>query len=109
MGLQLRYDFSPRVTGSVIIANLVNRCFGGSSEPWTKVYPPSSSACGYYSNRFFISNFYNGSSPNDVAANGVPLNPYFSAAFAPSYDGTDVASYNQPTPLQVYFQLQVKL
>ena len=109
MGLQMRYEFSPRVTGSVIVANLVNRCFGGSSEPWTKVYPPSSSACGYYSNRFFISNFYNGSSPNDVAANGVPLNPYFSAAFAPSYDGTDVASYNQPTPLQVYFQLQVKL
>jgi hypothetical protein len=109
MGLQMRYDFSPRVTGTVIIANLLNRCFGGSSEPWTKVYPPSSSACGYYTNRFYISNFYNGSSPNDVAANGVPLNPYFSAAFAPSYDGTDVASYNQPTPLQVYFQLQIKL
>ncbi len=107
MGLQLRYDFSPRVTGNVMIANLVNRCFGGSSEPWTKVYAPSSTVCGYSYNKFYISNYYNGSSPNDTAANGVPLNTYFSVPFAPAYG--DVNSYNLPLPLQVYFQLQVRL
>jgi hypothetical protein len=109
LGLQMRYDVSPRVTLNATVANLYQRCFGGSSTPWTSVYPPDHNACSYYRNRFFISNFYNGSSPNDTAANGVPLNPYFSAAFAPSYDGNDVASYNQVLPLQVYLDLQIKI
>jgi hypothetical protein len=109
LGLQMRYDISPRVTANLTVANLYQRCFGGSSEPWTKVYPPDHNACSYYRNRFYISNFYNGSSPNDLSANGVPLNKYFTAAFAPSYDGNDVASYNQVLPLQVYFDLQFKL
>ncbi len=107
MGLQMSYAFSPRVTGNVTIANLVNQCFGGSAEPWTAVYKPSSSNCGYGYNKFYISNYYNGASPNDVTANGVPLNTYFSVPFAPSY--ADVNSGNLPLPLQVYFQLQIKL
>jgi len=109
LGLQMRYDISPRITANVTVANLYQRCFGGSSEPWTSIYPPDHNACSYYRNRFYISNFYNGSSPNDTAANGVPLNQYFSAAFAPSFDGNDVASYNQVLPLQVYFDLQFKI
>jgi hypothetical protein len=109
LGLQMRYDISSKLTANVTIANLYQRCFAGSAEPWTALYPPDHNACAYYRNRFFISNFYNGSSPNDAAANGVPLNPYFSAAFAPSFDGNDVASYNQVLPLEVYFDLQIKL
>ena len=109
LGLQMRYDISPRITAQVTIANLYQRCFGGSSEPWTSIYPPDHNACSYYRNRFYISNFYNGSSPNDLAANGVPLNQYFAAAFAPSFDGNDVVSFNQVLPLQVYFDLQIKL
>jgi hypothetical protein len=109
LGLQLRYDISPRITAHMTFANLYQRCFGGSSEPWTQTYPPDHNACSYYRNRFYISNFFNGSSPNDTAANGVPLNQYFSAAFAPSFDGNDVATYNQVTPLQIYFDLQFKI
>ncbi|HLI97753.1 MAG TPA: TonB-dependent receptor, partial [Candidatus Baltobacteraceae bacterium] len=109
LGLQMRYDISPRITANVTVANLYQRCFGGSAEPWTAIYPPDHNACAYYGNRFFISNFYNGSSPNDTAANGVPLNPYFAAAFAPSYSGNDVNSYNQVLPLEVYVDLQIKL
>jgi len=109
LGLQIRYDISPRVTANLTVANLYQRCFGGSSEPWTKIYPPDHNACAYYRNRFYISNFYNGSSPNDTFANGVPLNPYFAAAFAPSFDGNDVASYNQVLPLELYFDLRIKL
>ncbi len=109
LGVQMRYDVSPRITLNATVANLYQRCFGGSSEPWTKIYPPDHNACAYYRNRFYISNFYNGSSPNDTSANGVPLNPYFAAAFAPSYDGNDVVSYNQVLPLQVYFDVQIKL
>ncbi len=109
LGLQMRYEISPRITANVTVANLYQRCFGGSAEPWTAIYPPDHNACAYYRNQFYISNFYNGSSPNDTAANGVPLNPYFGAAFAPSYDGNDVNSYNQVLPLEVYFDLQIKL
>jgi hypothetical protein len=107
LGLQLQYQVSPKITANISAVNLVNSCFGGSSEPWTKVYPPNGVVCGYGYNKFFISNFYNGSNPNDVAANGVPLNPYFSVPFAPAYG--DVNSFNLPTPLQLYFQLQFKM
>jgi hypothetical protein len=108
LGMQASYEFSPRVTGHVIVANLVNRCFGGSSEPWTAANPPSDTTCGYVSNTFYVGgNFYNGTGPNDIAANGVKENPYFSQSFVPSYG--DPFSSNYPLALNVYFSVQVKL
>ncbi|MEO6912734.1 MAG: TonB-dependent receptor, partial [Candidatus Baltobacteraceae bacterium] len=107
LGLQVSYDISPKVTANVTVANLVNRCFGGSSTPWSAMYAPSQTVCGYFTNSFYISNFYNGASPNDTGANGVALNPFFTQPFVPSYG--DANSFNTPLPLQVYFQLQVKL
>lgn len=107
MGLQMHYDFSPRVAGNVTVANLVNACFGGSDTPWSRQFAPSSTVCGYSPNLFYISNFYNGTSPNDTRANGVPLNPFFENAFVPSYG--DNNSFNYPLPINVYLQLQVKL
>jgi len=107
MGLQISYDISPKVTANLTVANLVNSCFGGSSTPWSKQYPPSNSICGYLSNTFYISNFFNGTSPNDVAANGVPLNPYFRQPFVPGYG--DASSFNLPLPLQLYFQVNAKI
>ncbi|MBC5802200.1 MAG: TonB-dependent receptor, partial [Candidatus Eremiobacteraeota bacterium] len=65
MGLQLAYDITPKVTANVTVANLVNRCFGGSSTPWSAAYPPSSSICGYGANIFYVNNFYNGASAHD--------------------------------------------
>jgi hypothetical protein len=106
-GLKLSYDVNPKVRASLTVANLVNRCFGGTRAPWTAAYPPSSTVCGYSSNIFYVNNFYNGSSPNDVAANGVPLNPYFAHSFTPAYGDTNSGNY--PNPLNVYVQLQVKL
>jgi hypothetical protein len=107
MGLQLHYDFSPRVAGNVTIANLVNECFGGSNTTWSRQYAPSSTVCGYSPNVFYDSNFYNGSGPNDKAANGVAFNPYFSQPFTPSYG--DNNSFNYPLPINLYFQLQLKI
>jgi Carboxypeptidase regulatory-like domain/TonB dependent receptor len=107
MGLSLHYDVSPRISANMIVANLFNACFGGSAEPWTAANPPSSIVCGYSPNAFYISNFYNGTSPNDRAANGVPLNPYFANSFIPSYG--DNNSFNYPLPLNVYITVQVKL
>ncbi len=108
LGLQLSYDISPRITAKVIVANLINRCFGGSSEPWTAAYAPSNTVCGYTSNLFYVGGgFYNGSGPTDTAANGVPLNPYFAHSFVPAYG--DVNAFNYPMPLNVYFSVQIKL
>jgi hypothetical protein len=107
MGLQVRYDLSPSVTVNVTVANLVNRCFGGSKEPWTAQFAPGRYTCGYYANPFYVSNFYNGTGPNDTVANGVPLNPFFKSLFAPAYGDTN--SYNYPLPLQFFVQLQFKI
>ncbi|MEO9264385.1 MAG: hypothetical protein ABI282_09835, partial [Candidatus Baltobacteraceae bacterium] len=107
MGLQLGYEISPRVSANVTITNLFNRCFGGTSAAWTSQFPPSSAVCGYAPNTFYVSNQYNGTSPNDLTGNGVPLNPYFKQPFVPGYG--DVNSFNFPMPLNLYFQIQIKL
>jgi len=108
LGVQMSYDFTPRISGRVIVTNLLNRCFGGSSEPWSQAYPPNSVICGYTSNTFYNGgHFYNGTSPSDIAANGVPENPYFAQSFAPSYG--DANSANYPLAMNVYFSVQVKL
>jgi hypothetical protein len=108
LGLQMSYDFTPKVSGRFIVTNLINRCFGGSSEPWTQAYPPNSVTCGYVSNIFYNGgHYYNGTSPNDVAANGVRENPYFAQSFVPSF--SDPFSFNYPLALNLYFSLQVKL
>jgi hypothetical protein len=108
LGVQMSYDFTPRISGKFIVTNLLNRCFGGSSEPWSQAYPPNSVICGYTSSTFYNGgHFYNGTSPSDVKANGVPENPYFAQSFVPAYG--DVNSFNYPLALNLYFSLQVKL
>ncbi|MGA8576814.1 MAG: TonB-dependent receptor [Candidatus Cybelea sp.] len=109
LGLQMSYDFTPRISGRVIVTNLLNQCFGGSSEPWTRgAYAPNNSICGYVSNTFYNGgHFYNGTSPNDIKANGVPENPYFAQSFVPSFG--DPSSSNYPLALNLYFSVQVKL
>lgn len=107
LGMQVRYDISPRITANLMATNLFYRCFGGSKVPWSAAYPPNGNVCGYVSNRFYISNYYNGPAPTDVTANGVPLNKYFSVPFVPAYTGTDYL--NLGFPMQLYFQLQIKL
>ena len=92
----------PRVSANAIVANLVNACFGGSADPWTPQLRRANTFCGYSPNPFYISNFYNGTSPNDRQANGVPLNPYFASSFSPSYG--DNNSFNYPLPLNVYLK-----
>jgi hypothetical protein len=108
LGVQMSYDFTPRVSGRVIVTNLLNRCFGGSSEAWTQAYPPNGVVCGYVANSFYNGgHYYNGTSPNDVGANGVPQNPYFAQSFAPAYG--DPFSSNYPLALNLYFSVQLKL
>ncbi|MBV9149821.1 MAG: hypothetical protein JO024_08140, partial [Candidatus Eremiobacteraeota bacterium] len=75
LNMQMHYDFSPRVGATLVLANIYNRCFGGTQTPWSTAEPPGTVVCGYDTNQSFVgtqpgAGFFNGSSPNDVAANG---------------------------------------
>lgn len=107
LSLQMSYQVSPRIKVNALLANLVNACFGGSSEPWTKQFPPNTYTCGYIPNFYYVSNFYNGTSPNDRAANGVPLNPAFAQSYVPAY--ADTNSLVLPNPFNAYFSVSLTL
>jgi hypothetical protein len=107
LSLTMGYDISPRVKVTALFANLLSACFGGSSEPWTKQFPPNSYTCGYISNFYYVSNFYNGSSPNDLRANGVPLNPAFAPSYIPAY--ADTNSLVLPNPFNIYVNFNIKI
>ena len=63
---QLHYDVRPRVSANMTVANLVNACFGGSSTPWSLQIRPATRFADTRRTSFYISNFYNGTSPNDT-------------------------------------------
>jgi hypothetical protein len=102
----LTYDVTPKIKATVILANVYNRCFGGTATPWTSAFPPGASRCAYGSNGFAPppiaahGGFYNGSGPNDLAANGVALNPYLAHTYVP-------IGYNQP--FEAFFGIQIKI
>lgn len=99
--LQISYDLSKQVRLNVLVANLINNCFGGSRAPWTV---GGSGACNYGLDPFFatpgVSNNYNGTGPNDVAANGTAAIPYNAHAYS-------VQSIRNP--IQLFVQLNLKL
>lgn len=100
------YELSPRVTAKLTVANLYHTCFGGSKEPWTSVYSPSGAFCAYNPNGYYTSNFYNGTSANDYAANGTTPYPWQTQSYVP---GTGSDAGFVPAPLNVYLQLSIKL
>ena len=103
--LQLAYDVTPKLTATVTIADIAHTCFGGSKEPWTSAYAPGPNYCGYASNGFYAGNFYNGTGPNDAAANGFTPHPWQTQSYIPVI----ASNLGNPPPLNVYFQLNVKL
>ena len=108
MNLQLRYDVSPKVTLLATFANVFHTCFGGGSEPWTKGrYAPGTNLCSYSPNLLYTSNFFNGTSPADAAANGIPAQYWITQSYLPSFYGSTGSS--TPWPWNVFFQAQVKL
>ena len=60
LSMTVGYQLTPAIKANLLMANLVNACFGGSSEPWSKQYPPNGYTCGYIPNFYYVSNFYNG-------------------------------------------------
>jgi hypothetical protein len=106
--VQLSYDISPKVSATLTLANIYHHCFGGSSEPWTKGWSaPSNYVCGYDApGANYVSNFYNGTSPTDKAANGTTPYNWQMTPYIPS-SGNDAAY--APAPFNAYLQLQIKL
>ncbi len=107
LSLSMSYDVTPRIKATAILTNLLNACFGGSSTPWSRQFPPNQYTCGYQDNLYYVSNFYNGTSPNDRGANGVPLNPAFANAYVPAW--ADTNAFTLPGPFNAYFQVSVKI
>ncbi|HET9097457.1 MAG TPA: TonB-dependent receptor [Candidatus Baltobacteraceae bacterium] len=106
--LMLSYDVSPKVTATVTLANLYHTCFGGSKEPWTGgIFAPNKNNCGYGPVApYYVSNFYNGTSPSDAAANGTAPYPWQLQSYVPRA-GSD--AFAVPAPFNAYVQLQIKL
>ncbi|MGZ3575704.1 MAG: carboxypeptidase regulatory-like domain-containing protein [Vulcanimicrobiaceae bacterium] len=100
IGMQASYQVTPRVTLNLMLLNVVNRCFGGSKGSWTKQYAPGTVVCGYQTNGSYVSNFYNGSSPNDTAANGVAAYQQFLPMFSP---------YSGAQPFNVIMSANIRL
>ncbi|MDP9019130.1 MAG: TonB-dependent receptor, partial [Candidatus Eremiobacteraeota bacterium] len=80
MNAQVGYDMSQKVHATLILSNLVNRCFGGSSTPWSSLYAPGRTVCGYNTNGgTYQSNFFNGataSNPVNGSLYPVQKQPY---------------------------------
>lgn len=101
------YDVSTRMRATLTLANVFARCFGGSRTPWSAAVPAGSTVCSYQANPFYVSNFYNGTSPNDLGANAVPLNSHFAEPFKPSYSDPNIVNF--AVPFNAYLQLSVRL
>jgi len=71
LNANIAYDITNKAKVVLVLSNLFNTCFGGSSTPWSSASPPGYSACGYLPNDIYTSNYFNGSSARDVKANGV--------------------------------------
>ncbi|MEO9263329.1 MAG: hypothetical protein ABI282_04490, partial [Candidatus Baltobacteraceae bacterium] len=99
LGMQFGYDVSNKVHASLFLANIVNRCFGGSKEPWQQAFAPGNLVCGYATNgSFYQSNFFNGSSPSNS------VNPTLA-----SFEQQSYGPVGGNLPFNAYFSLQIKL
>jgi hypothetical protein len=103
--LAASYDLGPKVTATLTATSLFHTCFGGSKEPWSNAYSPGSVYCGYSANSLYASNFYNGTSANDSAANGVTPYPWETQSYLPKPNNS-IGTY---LPFNVYLNFSVKL
>jgi hypothetical protein len=106
LGGQLSYEISPKVTATLTLANVMNRCFGGTGGSWTKAYKPNAYDCGWVGNGgSYIGSqpgagFFYGASGNDPANGTAGYSPLFNQPYAPVWGAL---------PFQAYLQLQVKI
>ncbi|TAM57977.1 TonB-dependent receptor [bacterium] len=102
--LQISYEASPRVTFQLTLANIVNSCFGGSSQAWTQGAGKNVCSYGVLGQGAIspVGNVYNP---------GAQIQPYvqypYLRNFGPYNAGSGGALPNQP--FNAYFDVKVKL
>ncbi len=110
--LQIAYDLSPSIKLTLLGSGLFRSCFGGSSEPWTAANPPSPAVCGYsgagasLNSTIYPSNFYNGTSMYDYAANKV--HPLYTQSYYPTTSNNGAIG-GPPFPINLYLSAQIKI
>ena len=88
-------------------ANLFHDCFGGTKAPWTSAYPPGYVICGYGpAGALYPSNFYNGTSINDFAANKART-PWQESYLPSTSNNGSIGESVQP--INVYFNAQLRI
>jgi len=111
--LAFTYDLTPRISANVTLANFFHTCFGGTDTPWKAAYGPGPNVCSYITAGFagtgqYASNFYNGTSPFDTAANGVSPQFWQVNSYVPDPSLFSAAG-TIPNPFTAFFQLTVKI
>jgi Carboxypeptidase regulatory-like domain/TonB dependent receptor/TonB-dependent Receptor Plug Domain len=107
LGMQFAYDFTPRIRGTIALANIFNACFGGSAEPWTAAYRPNSVDCGYFPNTSYLgatpgAGYFYGNSPHSPVNGTAGYPKVFDQAYLPG-------PVQISAPFQAYFQLNVRM
>jgi hypothetical protein len=102
MNLAISYDVSPKVKLNLTAANIYHTCFGGTKAAWTTLNPPGKNVCFYGANGAFTSNYYNGTSQFDTAANGVAPQVWQQQPYNPGAGGVSI-------PMNLYFSVDIKL
>ena len=111
--LQVTYDVTPRIRLSVFGVNLFHACFGGTSAAWTAAFPPGNAICGYspaggsLNSSLYPSNFYNGTSFNDLKANS-GVRPAYTQSYLPSTLNNGAIG-GAPPPINVFVNATVKI
>lgn len=112
LNLQASYDVSPRVTLTGVLANIVNTCWGGSTEPWTYTngnvcsYATAGYEQGYAGEIEPVGNIYNPPGFHGSIIQPIVKYPY-GAQFGPS--STNSANGAIKTPFQVYVTAKIKI
>lgn len=102
MNMQISYDVSPSVTLVGTLANIVNRCFGGSKAAWTV---SDSNVCSYGINNSAgivmpVGNVYNP---------GATIQPFVQYPYERYLSPVNVDSFSVKQPFNFYLEARVKL
>lgn len=110
--LQIAYDVSPNIRLTALSEGLFHTCFGGTTAPWTRVYPPGNVICGYsasggsLNNSLYPSNFYNGTGIGDYKANGART-PFTQSYLPSTFNNGAIGAGVEP--IDFYISAQVKI
>jgi hypothetical protein len=112
LNLQLSYDVSPRISLTGTLTNIVNTCWGGTTEPWVIT---DHNVCSYAANGYEqgyageiqpVGNMYNPAGFNGSIVQPFAKYPY-GAQFGPASPNTTNGSIKMPFSL--YVTAKVKL